>query len=151
MHSCEVMQFRAIGLDIIQFPIVRVSANQLPPALTNGCISLVFPNEKLFAVVLVAENWHKARALERQDINSVESFRIFGTCHLQASGHDVCQLPGLMAENTSIPNLIRPVHDQRRGDASLMHPMLITPKRSIRHISPGDTITLIGVFRPGHD
>ena len=45
----------------------------------------------------------------------------------------------------------RPVDDQRRRDAALVHPPLVVAKRRVRQVGPRATVARVRVLAPGHD
>ena len=45
---------------------------------------------------------------------------------------------------------VRPVHDQRRGDAAFVDPVLVQAERRVREVRPGGAVALVGVLRAGH-
>lgn len=56
MLGSEIVYFRPLGCEIIEFPIAGKLADQFPIFLTNGTIAFVFPIKYPFTVVLPVEN-----------------------------------------------------------------------------------------------
>ena len=54
-------------------------------------------------------------------------------------------------EDARLDPAVRPVNDQRRRDAALVHPSLVEPERRVRQIRPRPSVAAVGVVRTGLD
>ena len=60
------------------------------------------------------------------------------------------QLARIVPQPAFLLDAARPVHDEGRGDAAFVDPVLVEPERRIRQVGPGGAVALIGVFAARH-
>src|SRR3546814_14572449 len=90
-------------------------------------------------------------ALERSDGVAVPLRRIRNAGHIQQGGHDVGQITWAVADAAPVFDARGPMHDQGRGNAAFVYPVLVKTKWRIRQIGPGRSIALVSIFGAGHD
>jgi len=85
----QVVKLGAIGLQIVQLPgAAGALGDELPLAVADRAIALVFPEDRLRAAQwLAAERWTETDALHRRDGLAVEFLRVGRPGTIDAGGH----------------------------------------------------------------
>ena len=147
----KIVHLRAVGLEIVELPGSGVVADELPLADAHGGVALVLPEQRAALRVVRRERRNEALALAGRDRVAVMLARVRGARHVEDGRHDVGQLAGMVAQPASLGDAARPVHDERRGDAAFVDPVLVEPERRVREVGPGGAVALVGVLAAGHD
>ena len=98
------------------------------PAASPGCLRA--PRTTSGRSSVCPRRRDQARAFHRVDLLDRDLLRIIGPGQIHAGGHQVDQMPRLLLQFALPRDSRRPVGDQRRGDAALVHEMLVLAERA---------------------
>ena len=125
----KIVQFCAVGLDIVQFPWAgRALGDEFPFAVTHGPVALVLPEDWFFAPdFFPVERRGEGGALHRDNFCAADFFRVGCLGKINAGGHEVDEVAGLPLEFAAALGIDAawPMGDQRRTDAALVHPLCV--------------------------
>mgnify|MGYP000082429128 CR=1 FL=1 len=150
----EIVQFRAVGFDVVQFPRAGCAfGDEFPFAVAHGAVAFVLPVDWFFAPDLFAvERRGERGALHRDDCRVADFFRVGRLAKVNAGGHEVDEVAGLAFE-FAVPlfaDAAWPMSDERRADAAFVHPMLVLAERRVAGVGPGEAVAVVGVRAAGH-
>src|SRR4051812_16009923 len=107
----------------------------------------MFPKDRLMCGTrLACEDRKQALAFDGRDGAILELPRILDTGDIEAGSHQVDDVSRLMS-NASFLDCRRPMGNQRRGDAALVNPVFVPPKRRVAGVGPRQTVALKDVVR----
>ena len=115
-------QLGAVGVHVVELPRARVALHELPSADAHGRVALVLPEHRLAVVAagVRAEHREQRLAFERRDGVAAEARRVGRAGHVDDGRHDVGQVARRVTHAAALAgDALRPVRDQRRGDAAL--------------------------------
>src|SRR5437870_1751624 len=64
--------------------------------------------------------------------------------------NDTAALRPFLVNTGQLADHVRPVRNQRSGNAAFMHPVFVKAEGRVAHVGPSDPIALEGVFRSWH-
>ena len=86
----QVLEFRSVGFDVIQLPVVSVEGHQLPLAQPNRAVAFVLPEKGGETRLCVAlQNREQAPAFQGQEGMAFISPRMLGAGHFQKRGQEI--------------------------------------------------------------
>jgi transposase len=120
----EVVEFGAVALHVVEFPIAAELPHQLPIAKPHRCVALVLPEDWLRPVpVRAIEQWQQALAVESLQCG-VTGLRWVGDARGGEDGRQQVDDVSWGVRNPARPDAARPMGNERRRDAALVNPML---------------------------
>ena len=125
-------------------------ADELPRSAPDRRVAEVLPVERARLDRAAPERRQHAAPLERQRVASRISRRVRHLSRFEDGRNDVGELERRM-EDARLDPAVRPVNDQRRRDAALVHPSLVEPERRVRQVRPRPSVAAVGVVRTGLD
>ena len=148
----EVVLFGAVTVEVVQFPGPGgILGDEFPGAVAEGPVALVFPEDGLAGGVGIGEGGFEAAAFEGRDGFAAVLGGVGGAGEVEAGGHDVDEVSGLVAEGAAVGDAGGPVGDERCADAAFMHPVFVFAEGGVGDIGPGLAVGDVGVLGAGHD
>ena len=151
MLGGPIMQLGAVFGHVIELPGLAMLAHQLPATDAHRAVALVLPEHGRALFEVGFKRGLQRMALQRQDGAPPQRLRIRHARDIEHGGHDVGQVARGVANLATLGDALGPMQDQGGGDATLMNPVLVQPKRRVGQIGPGRAIALVGVFGTGHE
>ena len=109
----EIVQLSTISFQIIKFPrAIFAGSNQLPFALTNRTIPFMLPEKGSALDGLSSECRRQTATLRRLNGDPIHFVGVVRLGHINARGHDVDQVTGLVFKLALSSDLLWPVGDQ---------------------------------------
>ena len=90
--------------------------------------------------------------MKRHDGGVIHLGGILGAAEINASGHEINEVPGLAFEFavTLGVDALGPMGDERRADTAFVHPMFVFSERRVAGVGPSEAVTVIGIGAAGH-
>ena len=90
MHGSEILLFRAVRVEVVQFPTLGVTSHKFPLAEPNGAIALMLPKDRRgMRARLALKNRKQGFAFQRLDGAAFVSIRMFRSGNIHIRRHDV--------------------------------------------------------------
>jgi len=140
MGGGEVAGLAAIGGEVVEFPRLLVVGDELPVADPHGPVADVAPPQILVDRGLrIAERAQEAPPVQRRHRPAVVLVGGRDGGEFEHRGRHVHQMHRGAPQFARGRDAPRPVDDPGRGDAPLMHPGLVPPKRRVGGTRPAGT------------
>lgn len=157
----EVVGFGAVLFHVVEFPLtLHAFGDEFPFTIADGAVAFVFPEDGGGAIEIVAgEDGFEGDAFDGGFV-----FGVDGSGEVEAGGHDVDEVGGLMDEravgggcwggagaSNSYGDAFGPVGDEGGGDAAFVDPVFVFAEGGVGDVGPVFPVADFGFRWAGHD
>ncbi len=139
-------------MHVVEFP--RASGafgDEFVFTLASGAVAFVFPEDDAIGDGFVLECGVEADAFHWVDLAVFELGGIFGFGEVNACGHEIDKVCGLVVEFVFGFDAFGPVSDEGSCNAALVDPVFVFAERGIGCVCPAFAVGDVGICRAGHD
>src|SRR3569833_512313 len=145
--SGQVGQLRPVVPDVVELPVPRVLADELPIAAPDRRVADVLPVQRRVLRVAAAQCRERATPLGGEH----RTVRVGDADRVEERGEHVGELERRGDDPAAGQAPARPGHDQGGRDAALVHPPRVETERSVGQVRPGLAVARVRVLRPRVD